>query len=142
MKRDLALQTAEIYNSAAALAILMNTTNIADFQGNMSGADVHAGVHGGGHYILGGAGVDFFASPNDPAFFFHHSMIDKVWADWQAIDPLTRTWPLNGTDTIFDPPGATLMTLDYVQNWGYLGGTRETWEMMRVGYEGFCYYYV
>jgi tyrosinase len=24
-------------------------------------------------------------SPNDPVFFLHHCFIDKVWADWQAI---------------------------------------------------------
>jgi len=24
-------------------------------------------------------------SPNDPVFFLHHCFIDKVWADWQAL---------------------------------------------------------
>jgi tyrosinase len=24
-------------------------------------------------------------SPNDPVFFLHHCFIDKVWADWQAV---------------------------------------------------------
>ena len=24
-------------------------------------------------------------SPNDPIFFLHHCFIDKVWADWQAL---------------------------------------------------------
>jgi tyrosinase len=141
MSRDLSYPIALRYNNASAVKYLMSTPDIRAFQGNMSGADINAGVHGGGHYILGGSGLDFFASPNDPAFWLHHSMIDKVWSDWQALDPSARTWVLNGTDTIFDPPGATEMTLDFVQNWGYLSGTRKTAELLRVGYEGFCYKY-
>jgi len=107
----------------------------------MSGADIHAGVHGGGHYILGGAGLDFFASPADPAFWVHHGMIDKMWTEWQAIEPTTRNWALNGTNQIFNPPGSTTITLDYVEDWGYLSAARPAAELMRVGYEGFCYKY-
>ncbi|RDW85203.1 hypothetical protein BP6252_02793 [Coleophoma cylindrospora] len=142
MQRDLSIAINELYNNASSVAYLMQQTKtITEFQGNMSGADVHAGVHGGGHYILGGSGLDFFASPNDPMFWLHHGMIDKVWSDWQSEDPTQRTWALNGTDTIFDPPGATEITLDYEQTWGYLSAARPTWQMLRVGYEGFCYRY-
>lgn len=142
MTRDLSVAIAQMFNNASAVAYLVDQTHtIAEFQGNMSGVDIHAGVHGGGHYILGGSGSDFFASPNDPVFWLHHGMIDKVWTEWQALDPERRIWVLNGTDTIFDPPGATEMTLDYVQEWGYLGTPRQTWELLRVGYQGFCYKY-
>jgi tyrosinase len=24
-------------------------------------------------------------SPNDPVFFLHHCYVDKIWADWQAL---------------------------------------------------------
>ena len=24
-------------------------------------------------------------SPNDPVFFLHHCFVDKIWADWQAV---------------------------------------------------------
>jgi hypothetical protein len=27
------------------------------------------------------------ASPNDPIFWLHHCMLDKVWADWQERYP-------------------------------------------------------
>lgn len=27
-------------------------------------------------------------SPNDPLFFLHHAMIDKIWYDWQRKDPI------------------------------------------------------
>jgi tyrosinase len=141
LKRDLALLIAERYNNATAIKYLMATLDITAFQGNMSGADINAGVHGGGHYTLGGSGGDFFASPNDPAFWVHHGMIDKLWTEWQALDKPVRESALNGTNTIFDPPGATEVTLDYVQNLGYLSETRATREMMKVGYNGFCYRY-
>ncbi|GAA0904832.1 MULTISPECIES: tyrosinase family protein [Streptomyces violaceusniger group] len=39
--------------------------------------------HGAVHAELGGA-LGGMASPNDPAFWFLHSFVDKVWADWQA----------------------------------------------------------
>ncbi len=143
LTRDLSVPIMAIYNNASDVAdLLEQTKTIAEFQGNMSGADIHAGVHGGGHYTLGGEGSDFFASPNDPMFWLHHGMIDKVWTEWQALDPLTRTWALNGTDIIFNPPGSTEITLGYVQEWGYLSAPRPTWELLRVGYEGFCYKYV
>lgn len=44
------------------------------------------GVHSGGHYTIGGdAGSDFYNSPADPAFYFHHRTIDRVWT-WQNLD--------------------------------------------------------
>ncbi|KAJ4393871.1 hypothetical protein N0V93_003087 [Gnomoniopsis smithogilvyi] len=141
LTRDLSVPIAQMFNNASAVAFLSHQTQtIAEFQGNMSGID-NPGVHGGGHFSLGATGADFFASPNDPAFWLHHGMIDKLWTDWQALDPERRTWALNGTDRIFDPPGATEMTLDYEQDWGYLGAPRQTRELLRVGYQGFCYRY-
>ena len=57
------------------------------------------GVHSGGHGFVGGDMQDIFSSPNDPAFFLHHAMVDRVWAIWQSIDPATRTYALDGTMT-------------------------------------------
>jgi tyrosinase len=59
-----------------------------------------AGPHPGPHIILGGdlSGLcpfglgqpDCYAgmtwSPNDPLFYLHHAMIDKIWYDWQLRD--------------------------------------------------------
>jgi tyrosinase len=30
---------------------------------------------------------DFSDSPNDPIFWLHHSMIDKLWSEWQSSYP-------------------------------------------------------
>jgi tyrosinase len=78
------------------------------------------GVHMAGHYTIGGdpGGVsrlfllycelsesfvvdlgkiltlfflqDFFSSPGDPLFWFHHGMVDRIWWIWQMQDPEKR----------------------------------------------------
>ncbi|KAK5655291.1 hypothetical protein OQA88_5858 [Cercophora sp. LCS_1] len=49
------------------------------------------GLHNAGHYIHGGdPGGDFYCSPGDPAFYFHHGMLDRVWWIWQMQDPDKR----------------------------------------------------
>lgn len=69
-------------------------------------------------------------------------MVDKMWTEWQAVDPTTRTYALNGTTVIFDPPTAPMVTLSTVQSWGYLGEVQEAWKLMEVGVEPYCYEYV
>jgi tyrosinase len=45
------------------------------------------GVHGGGHYAIGGyPASDVFFSPNEPVFFLHHGNIDRVYWIWQMLD--------------------------------------------------------
>jgi tyrosinase len=34
-------------------------------------------------------------SPNDPLFFMHHAMIDKIWSDWQNRNPASA-WSFSG----------------------------------------------
>lgn len=107
----------------------------------MSGADINLGVHGGGHFSIGLGLQDFFASPADPAFFLHHGMIDRVWALWQGMGE-GRVWELSGTSTIFNGNSTPPVTLETLQDWGVLAeGTRETWSLLQVGEEGFCYRY-
>ncbi|KAK4176774.1 hypothetical protein QBC36DRAFT_186640 [Triangularia setosa] len=49
------------------------------------------GVHNAGHYLIGGdPGGDFYCSPGDPLFYFHHGMLDRVWWIWQMQDPEKR----------------------------------------------------
>lgn len=64
------------------------------------------GIHGGGHYSVGGIMSDFFGSPQDPAFFLHHAQVDRLWAAWQDAHPALR-YTYNGTGTIFNPVGVT-----------------------------------
>jgi len=42
--------------------------------------------HVGAHIWTGGV-MPTTASPGDPVFYFHHSWVDKLWADWEAVNP-------------------------------------------------------
>ncbi|KUJ14989.1 Di-copper centre-containing protein [Mollisia scopiformis] len=139
--RDLNNYVATRYGNQTAIDVVMNTTNVEDFQNTMSGADINLGPHGGGHFSIGYSLLDFFASPADPAFFLHHGMIDRLWMMWQVVDE-KRVWELSGTSTIFNGNDTPEVTLETMQTWGVLGKDRKTKELLRVGHEGFCYEYM
>jgi len=80
------------------------------------------GPHPGAHIMLGGdmlglcpfglqvpectAGMKW--SPNDPMFFLHHSMIDKIWYEWQLRDSSNKNAFGGGTVSVqVDPTQAT-----------------------------------
>ncbi len=60
------------------------------------------GVHAGAHFSMGGAGIDAFASPVDPAFYLHHAQVDRVWTIWQGLKPRERLDQVYGTGTAFN----------------------------------------
>jgi tyrosinase len=76
-------------------------TSAGDYQGLQVAIEVPEGPHSGVHTTVG---ADLFGScpksapanctpgftwsPNDPLFFMHHAMIDKIWYDWQSYDPV------------------------------------------------------
>lgn len=60
------------------------------------------GVHAGAHFLMGGVGIDAFASPGDPAFYLHHAQVDRVWTIWQALKPEERLNQVYGTGTAFN----------------------------------------
>lgn len=53
----------------------------------------------------GDPGRDLFVSPGDPAFYFHHAMIDRTWWIWQMLNATSRLTALSGTvsPTLFSP---------------------------------------
>lgn len=68
-------------NASSIVNLILKNNNIADFQINMQGVpgSGELGVHGGGHFTMGGdPGRDPWASPGDPLFYLHHAMIDRV----------------------------------------------------------------
>ncbi|KAL1608276.1 hypothetical protein SLS60_003215, partial [Paraconiothyrium brasiliense] len=73
---------------------LITQANTIDlFQQNMLGIPEKNdwGVHMSGHYTIGGdPGGDFYSSPGDPLFWFHHGMVDRIWSIWQMQDPEKR----------------------------------------------------
>ncbi|RKP09559.1 hypothetical protein THASP1DRAFT_14106, partial [Thamnocephalis sphaerospora] len=43
---------------------------------------IEIGPHGDVHNAIGGHML-YMHSPNDPLFFMHHAMVDKIWDQWQ-----------------------------------------------------------
>lgn len=144
-KRSLNDFVASHYTNATIADTLMTSRNIIEFQTAMDHwpprPDGVLGVHGGGHFSLGSTLQDLFASPQDPAFFLHHAMVDRTWTKWQAQDELNRRYAVNGTTTILNPPGAPPVTLGTVMEFGILDQPRLVFEDMDPTEFGFCYGY-
>ncbi|MCZ6682298.1 MAG: tyrosinase family protein [Planctomycetota bacterium] len=52
-------------------------------------------LHNRGHVWVGGS-MRPMTSPNDPVFFMHHCMVDKLWNDWQLAFPNQGYLPMVG----------------------------------------------
>lgn len=133
------------YSNATVLARLMASTDIIDFQTVMDHwpprPDGVLGLHGGGHFSVGSTLQDLFSSVQDPAFFLHHAMIDRVWGMWQAEDEPQRRYALNGTNVLMNPPWAEEVTLGTKLEYGILDKPRRVHEVMSPTANGFCYRY-
>lgn len=147
LKRDLTTAIVRKYaNAPAVVNLILGSKTIEQFQNTMQGVpgSGNIGVHGGGHYALGGdPGRDVFVSPGDPVFFMHHAMIDRVWWIWQSLDLKDRREAIHGTGTFFNQPPSPPTTLNDVIDLGYAGGRpRKMRELMSTTDEAFCYTYL
>jgi tyrosinase len=92
LKRDLNAYVAAKWTSFRnTTSLILNYNNIEWFQAIMQGDDRYVrgelGVHGGGHFTMGGdPGSDPFISPGDPAFYLHHAQVDRIYWIWQLLD--------------------------------------------------------
>ncbi|KAH7378447.1 hypothetical protein DE146DRAFT_320127 [Phaeosphaeria sp. MPI-PUGE-AT-0046c] len=95
--------------------------SIAAFQNELQGRfdDGFLGMHGAGHYSIGGDAGDLYSSPNDPVFFMHHAMLDRVWWIWQALHP-NQARTIAGTITIGNRPPSRDATVEDVVQMNYL----------------------
>ncbi len=82
------------------------------------------GPHGQVHMELGminghrEAMARIEVSPSDPIFWMHHSMLDKVWADWQVAHP-GKNPTLSGKTATMDPWSETAVQLRSITTLGY-----------------------
>ncbi|KAJ5598168.1 hypothetical protein N7537_008252 [Penicillium hordei] len=133
------------YTNETIVHRLLNSTDIVDFQTTMErwppSSDGVLGAHGGGHFSIGATLEDSFVSPQDPAFMLHHSMVDRLWATWQAMDEHNRRFALNGTNTITNPPWGTPVTPDMMMEFGILDRPRPVGEAMDPRRHTYCYSY-
>ena len=144
--------TRDLNNAMAGPALTSDVVNqlltaptLRDFQNVMDRIDLEdpktLNPHSGGHWSVGRSLLDQYASPSDPAFWLHHSMIDNMWAQWQLQDPEDRTYALYGTVTTFNNPPSENATLDFVTQFGYLDTPRKLREMMDSQGGTYCYRY-
>lgn len=128
LKRDLTNYTNKKWANGTAVAhLILNNNDIESFQMEMQGVpgSGNIGVHGGGHYSIGGdPGRDLFVSPGDPIFYLHHGAIDRAWWIWQQLDRNTRTGAsgISGTGTFLNNPPSPDTTLDTVIDLGFAAG--------------------
>lgn len=86
---------------------LMSITNFNAFSSTLESSPFHDLIHG----LVGGT-MSTAASPADPIFWLHHCFIDKVFADWQSLNP-TVNHP--SPNTVLKP--SPLMTRTNAQVW-------------------------
>lgn len=53
----------------------------------------------------------FYGSPGDPLFYLNHAQVDRIWAIWQAQDPTTRQYAINGIRDFVLTPSSSIFQL-------------------------------
>lgn len=144
--RDLNSFFSSRYNTYANVTqLILGQTDIQYFQAEMQGfvGDNKLGVHGSGHWVGGGPSQmqDFHSSPNDPMFFLHHAMVDRIWAIWQALDSKTRQNAIYGTSTLNNSPPSPNMELTDSIAFGFAGKNEVFGDLMDTLGGKFCYRY-
>jgi tyrosinase len=136
-------------NATATLLNILNPQNVSEFQGLMQGGPGRDGfgIHGGGHYSLGGdPGRDGYVSPGDPVFYLHHAQIDRVWWIWQMLSPEARQYgdiALSGTRTFLNNPPSDDATFDDLIGFDYAAGPpMKIRDLMSTLAGPFCYVYL
>jgi tyrosinase len=104
LKRDVSVWVSSQWTTDQnSTDLITQNTDIYTFQNTMQGnfSAGFYGVHTGGHFTIGGdPGGDIFTSPGDPAFFLHHSQIDRTWWIWQNQNLANRQNAIAGTITL------------------------------------------
>ncbi|KAI8836346.1 hypothetical protein BC829DRAFT_54559 [Chytridium lagenaria] len=118
-----------VTDSTVLRGIFELATDFTGFRG-----DDTRNFHAVGHIVMGGTECDlgnFYFSPNDPMFFFHHAFVDKVWWKWQQLCPHYKT-AYEG----FLASGESVKTDDRLDGWGWTAG-----QMLDTTAGPLCYTY-
>jgi tyrosinase len=125
--------------------LVIGEDSVQYFQALMQGylGDNKLGVHGGGHWVGGGPSQleDFHSSPNDPVFYIHHAMIDRIWTVWQYMDREARQNQIYGTSTLNNSPASADMTLQDSLPFGLVAQSPVLGDLMDTLAGPYCYRY-
>lgn len=103
-------------------------TTRGDSRVKTAGSQLHNRVH-----LWVGGNMAPMTSPNDPVFFLHHCFVDKIWADWQAVQNTSNFAGAPHYAPLQDgPPGHNLG--DRLKPW-----TRTVKDMLDIGALGYEY---
>ncbi|KAK6063572.1 hypothetical protein SCUP515_12328 [Seiridium cupressi] len=120
-------------------------SSVETFQNDLQGrfSQGFLGLHAAGHFSIGGDAGDLFSSPVDPAFWLHHSMLDRVWWLWQALH-LDIADTIAGTITIFNkPPSRNTSLADAIFMGQSNAPARPISDLLNtLGDSPFCYIYL
>ncbi|KAJ2001139.1 hypothetical protein GGI02_000879 [Coemansia sp. RSA 2322] len=114
------------YSPEYITSVLQKSATYADLR-----AGIENSIHGAVHLGIGGD-MDTMHSPSDPVFFLHHVNIDRLYAQWQAVKPDSRTYMYDGTGVNNAPVAIT----DFIR-----GTSTPVSAVMRLGYGDMCYTY-
>lgn len=147
ISRDLnayALQRWMTYENLLNITVGAASRSVGAFQDELQGrfGDGFLGMHTAGHVGVGGEASDFFSSINDPSFYLHHAMLDRVYWLWQALHP-DKAADLDGTITVLNnPPSRKTLKTDVI-NMGLNAEARPIAHLFNtLGDSPFCYIYM
>ncbi|CAH0000230.1 unnamed protein product [Clonostachys byssicola] len=118
--------------------------SITAFQNELQGrfGDQFLGMHAAGHFTMGGDSADLFSSPNDPIFFLHHAMVDRLYWLWQALHPRIAK-DIAGTITILNTPPSRDALKSDILNMGVNAPDLTISDALNtLGNAPFCYIYL
>lgn len=99
LSRDLSLEWGNNTKPTDVLSQLTTCNDVGCFEEQLEAIN---GVHAGGHFTMGGLGIDAYSSAGDPAFWLHHANVDRMWTLWQNLAPKKRINQVSGTGTAFN----------------------------------------
>lgn len=84
IKRQFTPGVLETYSNYEKLTqLLQNSADIVAFHSQL---EQDGGIHAMAHEYIGGLQDTIWLASQDPVFFHHHAMIDRMWTMWQSGD--------------------------------------------------------
>ena len=107
LRRDLSPSFAAQYLGMKQTRITLSQPDFGWFARTVEGSPSFdaSGVHGGGHFGVGGTlgqMGDLYVSPADPLFWLHHANLDRLWWSWQKSNLGARLTDISGPVFIMD----------------------------------------